>query len=212
MWAALQETLTETDDKVAAGGLGCWGTRVADWKEVEIMRCDERSFLRLLKLMLGVGGLALFATLNGFGAVPAQGAKRAKAEAMFPHLDAALGFLKAADQQLKQGEPIFYGHRVNAIRHTESAIADLQKGINDYMAAHPGATRNEAIPEPPASEAGDKYPHMRGALQLLRQAETHLNEAARKFSGERVAGLEQTRAAIAEIELGMKEAAAHHES
>lgn len=167
-------------------------------------------FVRALGLALGVAGLALCATLSSFAAAPGQ-AKRpgAKAipEATFQHMDAALGYLNAADTQLKEGEPIFSGHRVAAMKHTEAAIADLQKGINEYIAAHPGTARNRVTPEPPPSEAGDKFPKMHGGLKLLQQAEAELNEASRVFNGERVAGLNETHAAVNEIQVGMKLAA-----
>jgi hypothetical protein len=177
----------------------------------EKKRNDE--FLRAFALTFATAGLALLATVSGFAAAPSQAAKKAaaadKPEAMFPHMDTAMGFLQAADKQLKEGEPVFYGHRIAAMKHTEAAIADLQKGINGYVAAHPNAHRNEAIPEPPPSEAGDKYPKMQGALKLLQQAETHLSEAAKIYNGGRVEGLSETRAAVAEIQAGMREAAAH---
>jgi hypothetical protein len=182
------------------------------------MTSGKHGFIRALGLMLGVAGLALCATLTSFAATPGQAKKAAaktatkaaaaKPEAMFPHMDAAMGYLKAADQQLKQGEPVFYGHRINAMKDTEAALADLQKGINDYMAAHPGTARNEAIPEPPPAHEGDKYPHMNGAAALLKQAEAELNEASKIYTGGRVEGLAQTRAAVNEINVGMKEAIA----
>jgi len=178
-----------------------------------IDRNKKYGFLRAFGLVFATAGLALLATASGFAAAPGQAGNKAaaagKPEAMFPHMDAAMGFLQAADKQLKEGEPVFYGHRMNAMKHTEAAIADLQKGINGYMAAHPSAHRNEAIPEPPPSEAGDKFPKMQGALKLLQQAETHLGEAAKVYNGERVEGLNETRAAVAEIQAGMREAAAH---
>ncbi len=161
----------------------------------------------------GMLGLILSLTLPAFGATPGEAAIHAAAadrpEAMFPHMDAAIGFLRAADKQLREGEPIFYGHREAAIKHTEAAIADLQTGIDDYMKAHPSTHRNEIIPEPPPSEAGDKYPHMQGALRLLHQAETELGEAAHIYSGHRVEGLDETRAAVNEVQQGMKSATAH---
>jgi len=168
--------------------------------------------VRGLVVILGVVGLAVLAT-NVFAAAPGQAKKPAaaakvaapKTAEMFPHIDAALGYLKAADQELKGGEPKFYGHRINAIKHTEAAIADLQKGIDQYMASHPGTTRNQITPEA-APPPGAKFPHMEGALKLLQQAETHLNEAAKVYGGERGEGLRETRAAISEIQTGVKEA------
>jgi hypothetical protein len=159
-----------------------------------------------LRLVLGVSALALFATLNAFSATPGQ-----VTEAMFPHMDAALGYLQAADQQLKGAQAKFYGHREAAIQHTGAAIAHIQKGINDFMASHPGKTRNQAIPEAPPSEAGQKYPAMKAALALLQHAETHLNEAAKQYNGQRIDALNETRAAISEVQAGIREAAAHGE-
>jgi hypothetical protein len=176
------------------------------------IRRGENGFLRGVALVLGTGSMALFVSVSSFAAMPGQAGRAAAAkaaipQASFPHMDAALGYLKAAHQQLKEGEPIFYGHRVKAMRHTEAAIADLEKGINDYIAAHPGTARSSATPEAPPSEAGDRFPRMRGAMQLLQQAEAQLNEGARLFNGERVAGLDETKAAISEIQAGMKDAA-----
>lgn len=171
--------------------------------------------MRALGLMLVLGGLAFLTTPSSFAAAPGQAkkavakpaAKAPKPEAMFPHMDAAMGYLKAAHEELKHGEPEFYGHRINAMKDTETAITNLQKGINDYMAAHPGTARNEAIPEaqPPA---GAKFPHMRGALELLQHAESELSESAKIYGGGRVEGLEHTRAAVNEIQIGIKEAEA----
>ncbi len=163
--------------------------------------------LRMLGLILS---LTLLAAVSAFGAGAGQAAMHAdKPEAMFPHMDAAMGYLQAADKQLKEGEPIFYGHRIAAMKHTEAAIADLQAGIDGYMKAHPSTQRNETIPEPPPAEAGDKAPHMQGALKLLQQAQAELEQAKRIFNGRRVEGLDETKAAVNEIQIGMKSAAAH---
>lgn len=180
------------------------------------IKSGRYGFLRMLGLMLVLGGLAFLATPSSFAAAPGQAkkavakpaAKAAKPEAMFPHMDAAMGYLKAAHQQLQEGEHVFYGHRIAANKDTEAAIADLQKGIDEYMAAHPGTARNEAIPEPPPAHEGDKYPKMRGALTLLQHAESELGEASKIYGGGRVEGLAETRAAVNEINAGIKEAEA----
>ena len=158
-------------------------------------------------------GLVLIGPIDGLSAPQGPAAKlsREKEAVMFPHMDAALGLLERAEAELEKGEPIFYGHRVAAIQHVKKAMADLQKGINDYMVRHPGATRNKVVEAPPPPEAGDKWPRMQGALRLLQQAQVHLNEAAKQYSGERVAGFDETRAAIAEIQTGIKDAAQHHQ-
>jgi hypothetical protein len=56
------------------------------------------------------------------------------------------------------------------------------------------ARENQLIPETP-STSGTQFPPREGALKLLQQAETHLNEAARVYAGERVTALNGTNAA-----------------
>jgi hypothetical protein len=146
--------------------------------------------------------LVLFATAGALDA--GQAAKPgAKGAVVFPHLDAAIGYLKAAQTELQQAEPVFAGHREKALDHVKAAITDVDKAINGYTAAHPDAKRNQSVPETP-STSGAQFPHMEGALKLLQQAETHLNEAWKIYGGERVGALNETKAAIAEIQAGMK--------
>jgi F0F1-type ATP synthase epsilon subunit len=56
-----------------------------------------------------------------------------------------------------------------------------------------------------ASAADDEdQPHMQAALDALKQAEQHLNEAKHDKGGHRVAALKATREAIRHVEEGMK--------
>lgn len=169
------------------------------------MQSQRQSFFSKGRLaLLALAVFALLATTRAPRA--AQHAKAgAKETAVFPHMDAAVGYLKAAQSELQQGEPVFSGHREKAVQHVNAAIADAQKGMNAYLAAHPNAPRNEAIPETP-STSGKQFPHMEGALKLLQQAEAQLNEAWRIYGGQRVGGLDETKAAIAEIQTGLKDA------
>jgi len=153
--------------------------------------------------MSAVGMLALITTLDSFAAGPGQ-ARRTVTSAVFPHMDAALGYLRSAEQELKQGEPKFAGHRISAMKHTEAAIVDLRKGMDEYLAHHPGTTRSGVLPAPPPEE-GARFPHMEGALKLLQQAEAELSEAAKLYNGQRVEGLAETRAAVSEIQTGLRE-------
>ena len=50
----------------------------------------------------------------------------------------------------------------------------------------------------------DDQPHMQAALDALKQAEQHLNEAKHDKGGHRVAALKATRDAIKHVEMGMK--------
>lgn len=50
----------------------------------------------------------------------------------------------------------------------------------------------------------EDQPHMQAALDALKQAEQHLNEAKHDKGGHRVAALKATREAIRHVEMGMK--------
>jgi len=52
-----------------------------------------------------------------------------------PHMDAALGELQAARQELQAAVSDKGGHRVNAIRLVDDAIAETQAGI-DFARTH----------------------------------------------------------------------------
>lgn len=157
------------------------------------------------------GGILFFAAASAFSAPAGPQAKAGPTEAMFPHMDAALGYLRCAQTQLKQAH--YSENRDKARQLVDAAYAHVQKGIDDYMAAHPGATRNEATPEPPPAE-GAQFPHLNGALGCLEQAQTHLNEAAHQYYDQRALGLEETKQAIGFIRTEIKQAsaatAAHH--
>ena len=55
-----------------------------------------------------------------------------------------------------------------------------------------------------ASYDDDDQPHMQAALDALKQAEQHLNEAKHDKGGHRAAALKATREAIKHVEMGMK--------
>jgi hypothetical protein len=50
----------------------------------------------------------------------------------------------------------------------------------------------------------DDQPHMQAALDALKQAEQHLNEAKHDKGGHRAKALAETREAIKQVEMGMK--------
>ena len=68
--------------------------------------------------------------------------------------------------------------------------------------AMPGSS-SKAVPAVVADDDEDQ-PHMQAALDALKQAEQHLNEAKHDKGGHRVAALKATREAIKHVEMGMK--------
>lgn len=168
------------------------------------MRNQRKSFFSTGRLVLvSLAGITLLAATGALSA--AQKKAAAKEGVLFPHMDKAMGYLKAAQGELQKGEPVFAGHREKAVQDVNAAIANLQKGIDGYVAAHPGTTRNEMVPEAPPVE-GKQYPHMEGALKLLQEAQTHLSEGEPLYNGHRIEGLAETKAAIAEVQAGLKAA------
>jgi hypothetical protein len=69
--------------------------------------------------------------------------------------------------------------------------------------AAPAASK---APNAPATAADDddNQPHMKAALDALKQAEDHLNQAKHDKGGHREAALKSTREAIRHVEMGMK--------
>lgn len=57
----------------------------------------------------------------------------------------------------------------------------------------------------------DAQPHMQAALDALKQAKQHLQEAAHDKAGHRAAALKATDEAIRHVEMGMKAGAANEE-
>ena len=57
----------------------------------------------------------------------------------------------------------------------------------------------------------DDQPHMQAALDALKQAEQHLNQASHDKGGHRAAALKATRDAIRHVEMGMKVADKDHD-
>jgi hypothetical protein len=67
-----------------------------------------------------------------------------------------------------------------------------------------GAGNSNTTPVVAADD--EDQPHMQAALDALKQAEQHLNEAKHDKGGHRVAALKATREAIKHVEEGMKAA------
>jgi hypothetical protein len=69
-----------------------------------------------------------------------------------------------------------------------------------------------SLPVTVAASADDEdQPHMQAALDALKQAEQHLNEAKHDKGGHRAAALKATREAIKHVEMGMKAGDKHED-
>jgi len=68
---------------------------------------------------------------GGFVVALSSGILIGQAVASQPHMQAALGYLQSARSELQVAEHNKAGHRANALRLTNEAIAETQAGIAD---------------------------------------------------------------------------------
>jgi hypothetical protein len=121
----------------------------------------------------------------------------------YPHMHHAMASLRDARKDLDVAEDIFKGHKQDAIDHVEAAIKTIQVGLkeqHDEEAALPSAVSS-------ARNLGDdSYPHMRHALDRLKDAKTELEAADHIFAGHRDEAISHVDKAIKQIEDGLHDA------
>jgi hypothetical protein len=122
------------------------------------------------------------------GAVPDQ-----------PYMQAARGNLITARNELQRATPDKGGHRVNAIGLVNSAIAEVNLGIDfDRRHNHPSSVT------PGTLFAGTPdQPHMQNALSALENAKDNLNRATSDKGGHRVKAIDYVKDAISEVKKGI---------
>lgn len=110
-----------------------------------------------------------------------------------PHMDAALAFLNTAQNELKVAEHNKGGHRANALKLTNQAISEVNRGI-EYARTH-----NHAI----GARVSPDQPHMEAALSALKSARDELVQANADKGGHRANALKLINAAIDEVSKGI---------
>ena len=114
-----------------------------------------------------------------------------------PHMFAARDALNRAKAELLVAEHNKGGHRANAVRLVNSAIAEVNRGIT-FDRRH----NNHASRLFWTLSAFDQ-PHMRAALEALRNARSELNAATADKGGHRARALDLVNAAIDEVQRGI---------
>jgi hypothetical protein len=131
-------------------------------------------------MLLGIVAIA--------GAVPDQ-----------PNMQAARANLITARNELQKATPDKGGHRVNAIGLVNSAIAEVNLGIDyDRRHNHPSSLTPETL-----FAGGPDQPHMENALAALENAKTNLNNATSDKGGHRVKAIDYVKDAISEVKKGI---------
>jgi len=116
-----------------------------------------------------------------------------------PNMRAARGSLITARNELVRATPDKGGHRANAIRLTNSAIAEVNAGIAfDRRHNHASSLTAETL----FAGAPDQ-PHMQAALNALQNARDSLNRADADKGGHRVKALGLVNDAISEVQKGI---------
>ena len=118
-----------------------------------------------------------------------------------PFMTAARADLQRAKSELKIAEHNKGGHRAKALQYVNTAIAEINKGIAfDRRNNHAqGATIEEIF----SSTIEPDQPHMRAALDHLRNAKTKLEKATADKGGHRAKAIDLINQAIAEANLGI---------
>lgn len=117
-----------------------------------------------------------------------------------PHMQAARSHLQTAKAALQRATPDKGGHRVNAIRLVNSAIAEVNAGIAfDRRHNHSSSVTAEKL----FSVAPDQ-PNMQAALNALESAKDSLNKATADKGGHRAKAIDYVKDAIDEVKKGIE--------
>jgi hypothetical protein len=120
----------------------------------------------------------------------------------FKHMHHAMQSLMEARKELDLADDIFKGHKQDAIDHVDAAIKAIKVGLKEQ-------NDEAALPAqlPSAARLDDeKFPHIRHALERLKDAKTELESADKIFGGHRDEAISHTDKAIKQIEDGLHEA------
>jgi hypothetical protein len=138
---------------------------------------------------------SIFATLLVLAIVTITGAAGDQ-----PMMQAARADLQTARRELQAALPDKGGHRVNAIRLVNSAIAEVNAGIAfDRRHNHAVALNVESL-----FVASPDQPHMERAKDALESAKNNLERATADKGGHRVKALDYVRDAIDEVKKGIE--------
>ena len=118
-----------------------------------------------------------------------------------PYMETARSDLQKAKAELAVAEHNKGGHRANAVGLVNSAISEVNKGI-DYARRHNHAQITPSAVFSALTSPADQ-PHMQAALDLLKDAKTNLAAATDDKGGHRVKAMEYLDKAIDEVNLGI---------
>jgi|ERR1051325_946581 hypothetical protein len=138
---------------------------------------------------------SVFAAMLFFGVVAIAGAVPDQ-----PMMQAARADLQTAKRELQAAIADKGGHRVNAIRLVNNAIAEVNAGIA-YDRRHNHAV---GLSVEDLFAASPDQPHMERAKDALESAKSNLERATADKGGHRAKALDLVRDAISEVKKGIE--------
>jgi hypothetical protein len=116
-----------------------------------------------------------------------------------PNMQAARGSLITARNELQRATADKGGHRANAIRLTNRAIAEVNLGIQ-YDRRH---NHSSSLTPDKLFAGSPDQPHMQNALNALENAKDNLNRATADKGGHRAKAIDYVKDAISEVKKGI---------
>jgi hypothetical protein len=117
-----------------------------------------------------------------------------------PYMEAARDQLQKAKAELRIAEPNKGGHRTKALAYVNSAIAEVNRGIDFARRKNHAISGWEKVFD---SVAIPDQPHMQAALNYLTTAKSNLDSATADKGGHRKKAIEYVEAAIDEVQKGI---------
>jgi len=153
-------------------------TNLKSFKQLEPdLNKEDRFAMR--RVNLGVGLVVIVLAMTARAVPPDQ-----------PYMEAALGNLNTAKNELQAASRDKGGHRAKAAALVNQAIGEVNKGVQ-FARRH-----NHA--------AAIDQPHMQAALDALNSAKDNLENAVDDKGGHRKKAIELVKAAIDEVQLGIQ--------
>ena len=146
------------------------------------------------------GGVGLVQAGSSLGGQPVQ--RLDDEHWKFRHMHLALAALHEARKELDDAEDIFHGRKQDAIDHVERAIKEVTDGLHEQ---NDDAAVSDALPSASRLD-DDRFPHVRRAMERLKDAKRELEAAEPVFGGHRDEAISRVDKALKQLEDGIHDA------
>lgn len=166
--------------------------------------CVSIAVMAATTLLLGSVGKAQTSASD----ITRRTGQMAEANERHPEMRLALHHLRQAKRELERSAHDYAGHRLAALKCTETAIQQVVDGLkgdgNALIPSSPLADANGGPGGGRWTDANEHHPEMRKAVFHLREAKRELERSAHDYEGHRAAALKDAEQAIKEVVEGLK--------